>query len=233
MLPEVHSASHVGLVRRDGRLRGLLRGHRFRVCETAADVARALEVRRRVYGEECGYRVPVPDAYDARSWQLIAEDERTNDVVGSLRLTPRAGGPIEAEEYFRLPPDLTRGRTVEATRFSVLPTHRTARRVLPAVALGLFKLVIRYVIALEVDRVIVCAKPERVSTYEWIGFDRTGRSAPYRALGGLEHELLVTNPGAAIARSRDHRFWDFFVETDDPEIILPRARVWPSQARIA
>lgn len=227
MLPEVvPTAPSPTVRRRDGRLRGLLHGYRFRLCETAADIERALAVRRRVYGEECGYRVAIPDVYDGRSWLLLAEDARTGQAVGSLRLTPRAEGPIEAEEYFWLSPDVTRGRIVEATRFAILPEHRPGRRFLPAVALGLFKLAIRYVLSLGVDHVVVCAKPERVWTYEWIGFERTGRSAPYRKLGGASHELMVSHVGPAIARSRDHRFWDFFMESDDPEIVMPAPRSW-------
>lgn len=227
MLPEVvHGMPRPARHRRDGRLRGLLRGYRFRVCETAADVERALAVRRRVYGGECGYDVPIPDVYDARSWHLLAEDAATGAAVGSLRLTPRAEGPIEAEEYFWLPPELMRGRIVEATRFAILPEHRKGRRFLPAVALGLFKLGIRYVLLLGADRVIVCAREERVWTYEWIGFERTGRSAPYRKLGGAPHELMVNRVGAALERSRDHRFWDFFMAADDPEIEMPAPRLW-------
>jgi hypothetical protein len=233
MLPEVvHSVPRLA-GRRDGRLRGLLRGYRFRLCETGADVERALAVRRRVYGDECGYGVPIPDVYDARSWHLVAEDAATGTAIGSLRLTPRSEGPIEAEEYFWLPPDLTRGRIVEATRFAILPEHRTGRRFLPAVALGLFKLGIRYVLSLGADRVVVCAKPERVWTYVWLGFERTGRFAPYRKLGGASHELLVSPVGAAIARSRDHRFWDFFMESDDPEIEMPAPRPWGDVAHMS
>ncbi len=209
-------------VRRDGHLRGLLRGYRFRVCESPEDVRRALDVRRRVYRDECGYDVAIPDAYDAHSWMLLAEDAATGEAVGSLRMTPQAAGPLEATQYFLLPPSLTSGRVVEVTRFAILPSHRTGPRFLPAVALGLFKLCIRYVVRLGIDTVVVCAKPERVSTYEWIGFERTGRSAPYRALDGALHELLVSRVGSAIENSRGrHRFWEFFMESDDPEIVVP------------
>lgn len=232
MLPDLHDSDvRPPAGRRDGRLRGLLRGYRFRLCETEGDVSRALAVRRRVYADECGYDVPIPDAYDARSWLLLAEHMGTGETVGSLRLTPRVAGPIEAEEYFRLPSELTRGRIVEATRFAILPSHRTGRRLLPAVALGLFKLAIRYVLMLDADHVVVCARPERVWSYEWIGFERTGISAPYRKLAGASHELMVSPIAAAIERSRDHRFWDFFMESDDPEIVLPSVRAWPGVAR--
>ncbi|HEV7731919.1 MAG TPA: GNAT family N-acyltransferase [Candidatus Binatia bacterium] len=219
-------------VRRDGRLRNLLRGYRFRVCESPDDIRRALDVRRQVYRDECGYDVAIPDDYDARSWMLLALDADSGDAVGSLRMTPRAAGPIEAEEYFVLPPSLTSGRIVEATRFAILPSHRTGPRFLPAVALGLFKLCIRYVLALGADSVVVCAKPERVWTYEWIGFERTGRSAPYLTLDGSLHELMVSRVGSAIERSRGHhRFWEFLVESDDLEIVVPSPAAWPDVAR--
>src|SRR2546428_5292062 len=71
----------------------LLRGYRFSICEDAASVARALEVRRQVYRGACGYDVPIPDEYDGRSWLLLAEDVRSGEAVGSMRVTPRAAGP--------------------------------------------------------------------------------------------------------------------------------------------
>src|SRR5207244_9308548 len=94
----------------------LLRGYRFSVCEDAASVARALDVRRQVYRGACGYEVPVPDEYDGRSWLLLAEDMRTGEAVGSMRVTPRAAGPLECEEYLVLPPALRSASAVEITR---------------------------------------------------------------------------------------------------------------------
>src|SRR5213593_4781738 len=67
--------------------RRLLRGHRFSVCERPADVVRAIDVRRRVYNDVCGYEVPVPDQYDGRSWFLLAEHVPSGRAVGSMRVT--------------------------------------------------------------------------------------------------------------------------------------------------
>src|SRR2546426_3330410 len=102
----------------------LLRGYRFSVCEDAASVARALDVRQQVYRGACGYDVPIPDEYDGRSWLLLAEEVRTGEAVGSMRVTPRSAGPLEAEEYFVLPAALRSANVVEITRFAILPTHR-------------------------------------------------------------------------------------------------------------
>src|SRR5947207_4382285 len=122
----------------------LLRGYRFRVCTDPASFAAALDVRRRVYQGGCGYDVPVPDEYDGRSWLLLAEHEESGEAVGTMRITPRSAGPLEAEEYFRLPRHLLSPRTAEVTRFAILPEHRRGEGVMPSVSFGLFKLLINF-----------------------------------------------------------------------------------------
>src|SRR5437879_6262161 len=105
----------------------LLRGYRFSVCEDAASVARALEVRRQVYRETCGYEVPIPDEYDGRSWLLLAEDVRTGEAVGSLRVTPRAAGRLRPEEAFAVPPArLPEPGLGRQAAFQPLPLKRSA-----------------------------------------------------------------------------------------------------------
>jgi N-acyl-L-homoserine lactone synthetase len=200
---------------------GLLRGYRFRVCGSLESAARALAVRRKVYVGECGYDVPVPDEYDLRSWLLVAEQAATGEVVGSMRVTPRAGGPLEAEEYFDLPRYLVSPSVVEVTRFAILPSARPSGRFLPVVAMGLFKLVCNFVKRLDAQYVVVCAKAERVWTYQWLRFEPTGRTAAYGKLGNAPHELLVCDLRGGIARHRSHRYWEFFFETEHPEVVLP------------
>ena len=212
----------------------LLRGYRFSVCEDAASVARALEVRRQVYRDTCGYDVPIPDEYDGRSWLLLAEDVRTGEAVGSMRVTPRAAGPLEAEEYFALPPALRSARVVEITRFAVLPNHRDSRRFLPVVALGLFKLVSHFVVAAAgAEHAIVCSKAERIWSYEWMRFKRSGLVARYTKLGGAEHELMASDLRSGVGRHSDHRYWAFFFEIDHPEVVLPTRLPEPGLRRQA
>jgi len=211
---------------RNGRERSiftrLLRGYRFSVCEDAESVARALEVRRRVYQGSCGYEVPVPDEYDGRSWLLLAEDVRTGEAVGSMRVTPRAAGPLECEEYLVLPPALQSANVVEITRFAVLPNYRDSKRFLPVVALGLFKLVSHFVVAATgAEHAVVCCKAERIWSYEWMRFRRTRIVARYTKLGGCEHELLSCDLSSGVGVHSDHRYWTFFFEIDHPEVVLP------------
>ncbi|HJQ75592.1 MAG TPA: GNAT family N-acyltransferase [Gaiellaceae bacterium] len=207
--------------RQEALLGSLLRGYRFRVCEDADSAARALDVRRRVYRESCGYDVPVPDAYDGRSWLLLAEHVRSGDAVGSMRVTPRSGGPFEAEEYLDLPHSLTLPTAVEVTRFAILPEHRHSRRFLPVVALGLYKLVCRYTRELGTTDIVICAKPERSWAYQWLAFTRSGITCRYGKLDGAEHELLTCDVRGGMEKHRDHRYWGFVFETEHPEIVLP------------
>ena len=118
----------------------LLDGFRFRVCETAAQAASAIEVRRRVYRESAGYDVPVPDDVDPRSWLLMAEDVETGRTIGTVRLTPRSAGPIECEEYIDLPSFLATPQSIEITRLAILPEYRKTTMMIPAVSFGLFRL---------------------------------------------------------------------------------------------
>jgi N-acyl-L-homoserine lactone synthetase len=199
----------------------LLSGYRFRVCEDVASAIQALEVRRRVYIEGVGYSLPVPDAYDGRSWLLLAEDAESGKVVGSMRLTPRFGGPLEAEEYFTLPRELATPRTVEISRFAILPEHRTGRTFLPIVSVGLFKLAIEFLKGRGLRQVVICSKPERLWMYEWLRFKRSGLTARYAKLNNAEHELMSFDFTRLHQNFEGHPFEEVLLGIDYPEIVVP------------
>jgi N-acyl-L-homoserine lactone synthetase len=203
-------------------LAGLLTGYRFSVCDTDEEAAEALEIRRRVYVEGVGYDVPVPDAYDARSWLLLARDESTGKAVGSMRLTPRFAGPFELEEYFTLPKSLRGPKTIEINRFAILPEYRKGKTFLPVVSLGLFKTVMRFAESLGASKLVIASKPERIWTYEWLRFQRTGRTAQYGALDAVEHELLTFDFRKMAANFAGNPCDEFLRKFDDREVVLPR-----------
>jgi hypothetical protein len=205
----------------DTRLGQLLKGYRFSVCEGPAAAARALEVRRQVYVDGIGYDVPVPDEYDRRSWFLLAEDVEAGKAVGSMRITPRFAGELEAEEYFSLPPILRSPRVVEISRFAILPEYRKGKTFLPSVSVGLFKLGIAF-LRLRTDDVVICSKPERVWTYEWLCFEGTGLVARYAKLNNAEHELLVLDFRHIVKTYAGHPFEELLVGPPCPEVVVPR-----------
>jgi hypothetical protein len=196
----------------------LLDGYRFTVCRTPAEAARALDVRRRVYG--ASYDVPVPDEYDGRSWLLLAEDTRTGEAVGTLRMTPRFAGRLECEEYFTLPRHLATPSSVELNRFAILPEYRKGKTFLPSVSLGLFKMVMLIMRKIGAHHMVVASKPERIWTYEWLCFSRTGMTARYEKLAGAEHELLAADY-RAVSTLEGHPFRDFFRDIEYPQCVIP------------
>ena len=68
----------------------IFEGYRFHLCQTQYDWERAIAVRRSVYHDLSHYEVAIPDAYDDRSWLLLAEDVATGTAAGTMRMTPRA-----------------------------------------------------------------------------------------------------------------------------------------------
>jgi hypothetical protein len=216
-----HAASHNGSDSSE-LFDQILEGYRFRIAQDAATTAAALDVRREVYVGGSGYHIPVPDEYDAWSWFLVAEDLSTGKTVGSMRLTPRWAGPFEAEEYFRMPRDLVAPGAVEINRFAILPPYRKGKTFLPTVSVGLFKLLYDFLLWGGATSMIICSKAERIWTYEWLRFRRTGLSAPYGKLGAAEHELLALDVTRARSIYADHPFFEFFANPRS-QIELPEA----------
>src|SRR5262245_59540568 len=212
----------------EGRaLAGLLTGYRFVVCKEAVQAAAALAVRRQVYVESSGYDISVPDEYDARSWLLVALVADTGEAVGSVRITPRAAGLLEAEEYFTLPAWLRSPRAAEISRLAIVPAHRKSKTFLPVVSLGLFKLVHQVLMRLEAHYMVICSRPERLWTFEWMRFQRTGLSAHYRKLADAEHELLWYDFRRRAAILAGHPFREFFVAQEYPEVVVPESMPIP------
>ena len=205
----------------DPFLTGLLAGYRFNVCENFRDVADALAIRRQVYVDSSGYSVSVPDEYDRRSWLLLAREGNSGQAVGSVRITPRSAGPLEAEEYFTLPERLRSPRSAEISRLAILPAYRKSRTFLPVVSLGLFKLVMRFLESIHAEYMVICSRPERIWTFEWMRFRRSGLVARYTKLADAEHELLWYDFKRKERILEGHPFRGFFLEIEYPEVVLP------------
>jgi N-acyl-L-homoserine lactone synthetase len=204
----------------DSYLSTLLQGYCFRVAETAEEFAAALEIRREVYCGDFGYDVPVPDQYDHRSYLLIAEWVETGEIVGTMRVTPRELGPIEAEEFFTLPEQLDSPRAVEISRFAIKRSHRKTRTFLPTVACGLYKLLYEFSMLIGADCQIVCTKEEKLASYLSMGFSSTGIKKAYAALNGIEHELLHHDFNRLDEILKDNPFGELCF-TPLEEVVLP------------
>ncbi len=93
---------------------------------------------------------------------------------------------------------------------------------MPVVSLGLFKLLFRLLEGMNAHQMVIAAKPERIWTYEWVGFRRTGQTARYGTLDSIEHELLALDVRKVGERLAGHPFEAFFMHLDYREVVLPR-----------
>src|SRR5213594_1028529 len=86
----------------------------------------------------------------------------------------------------------------------------------------LFKLMMRFVTErLGAAHVVMCAREERIWTFEWLRFQRTGIVARYAILGNVEHELLTMDLGNRLHDRGDLGLAEFLFDTEHPEIKLP------------
>ncbi len=183
--------------------RTLLHGYRFRVCEDEESAARAVALRR-----DGG------DAYDTRSWLLVAEHVATGETVGTLRITPRLLGPLAAEEHVALPRDLALAKSFELSRLEIACGARSST--VAAVTAGLFKLAYEFCLYMGSECQIACADRETAATYVAFGFRET---APVASAGGrvlLAHDFRRAGTGL-----RGNRFHELFCELDVAEVVLP------------
>ncbi len=205
----------------DNGFAGLLKDYRFRIADTAEEFAAALELRREVYCGDFGYDIPVPDEYDHRSWLLVAESVESGEIVGTMRITPREYGTVEAEEYFRLPTHLASRRVIEISRFAIKRSHRKTSTFLPVISLGLFKLCYEFSLFIGADYQIVCSKAEKMWTYLSMGFRSTGITKKYEKLNGAEHELLFHEFRRAVVTLEGNPFHELFCEASFDEVSVP------------
>ena len=199
----------------------ILEGFRFQVCQDPWQAAQAIEVRRQVYREDAGYDLPVPDEYDRRSWLITAQEISTGRIVGSIRVTPRFSGRLEAEEYFSLPAYLRTPKAFEISRFAILPAYRKGKTFLPVVSLGLFKAVQMLLKRVGAHYMVICAKPERVWTFEWIRFEHTGLTAKYTKLNDAEHALLAYDFTQEHETMSDHPLRAYWLDIQYPQVNVP------------
>jgi hypothetical protein len=82
---------------------------------------------------------------------------------------------------------------------------------------------LRLLESMNARHMVIASKPEKIWTYEWCGFERTGRTAKYGALDAIDHELLSLDTRKVGERlGAAHPFHDFFTSMDLREVVLPK-----------
>jgi hypothetical protein len=89
------------------------------------------------------------------------------------------------------------------------------------VSLGLFKLVREFAARIGARHLLVCSRPERIWTYEWMLFRTTGLKARYAKLNDAEHELISLDLHRVFEHADTHPFGPFFRDAQYAEVELP------------
>jgi hypothetical protein len=190
-------------------------------------------LRRAAYSKYLGDAAQpfeAPDAIDARPSTVVfaAQSKTDGRVVGSLRITSNADGPLPLEQSTTLPAWLATRRLAEFTRFV---TEREPHD--PRLAPLLMKAAFLYAESVGIEALVVASRAKMAERYALLGFEDVvpGQWVPLAHAGNLEHRILRLDLVGIRERYKalGHPMYTLAVETDHPDISLaPRG---PAYAR--
>jgi hypothetical protein len=188
----------------------------------ARDLANVAALRARCYGRHVPAmhaRLIEPERQDLQTDArlLLAEDRRSGQAIGTLRIEHNCGRALTVEASVGLPPALRGAHVVEAARLCI-------ERGSPVqVRLALFKALYCHCQAERVDWIVVAARHPLTRMYKALMFDDLlpqTDDIPMRHAAGLPHRLLGLNVATAPAdwHAAAHPLDGFMVQTLHPDI---------------
>ena len=139
-------------------------------------------------------------------------------MVSSIR-DPALRRNARGGEYFTLPAPRAARRTRLPLRDP--PGYRKGKTFLPVVSRP-FKTVQTRSRRVGAHYMVICAKPERVWTFEWIRFEHTGLTARYTKLNDAEHALLAYDFTAEKDTMSDHPLRAYWLDIVYPQVVVPK-----------
>ncbi len=190
-----------------GELKAPLLDFRCEVA-TGAAIDQVMEIRRKVYIEEFGFRLAdgsPRDPLDERSYQLLATSA-SGEGVGSLRLTDAPARPFEIEAFLDLTPFVSPDRhPAEITRLCILPPYRRISRA-AFVHLAILDRVLRLARQLGATDFIASTRSDLSAFYEYLLFETyPGAVYQHPEIGGAEHTLMRLDLTTVVERYRRFR----------------------------
>lgn len=189
------------------------------VAETPEDTQRCLDIRKTIFGDELKrkltkvkYSPADMDQYDERSVHIACLDNKTNQIVGSVRITramDMANSPEDVRAYrMDLFPTEMWPRMWIASRLAVLKEHRHG----PA-ALNLARECYKYCFANDCLVSLIVCEPNFYPMYRRLGYVPLGKVTPspfggyrlplYFVIHDYEHMQAVSSPFLSIAKEHD------------------------------
>jgi hypothetical protein len=172
-------------------------GFSIRLARTQKQVMRAVKMRSDAYGRhlpEFAETLKTPEKYDASSDTVVflAEPRDKGDPFGTMRLQVCTKSPLLIEESIDLPDFIGRRPRVSVTRLAVKPGHQSR-----IVKMLLFKAMLQYCLALQIDWIVIAARPPVDRTFVALGFTDIfdeGKLYPIKSANEKLHRVLVMSP---------------------------------------
>jgi len=180
-------------------------------CRVASgtDIARAIEIRRKVYVEEFGFSLGGNDGsdnFDRKAYHLLVTNTNNGEPVASLRLLDAPDRPFEVESFVDICTIIGRDRhPAEVSRFCVLlPYRRVSRQMF--VHLSILEAFLRLSRELGVTDLIAWAREELLGFYKYILFEILEEyTFDHPKIGNRKHTLMRLDLTSLEERYKERR----------------------------
>lgn len=195
-----------------------------RVAHTAHDLAKAAAVRYEGYARHLDAalteRLREPEPMDRAPGVavLLAESRVDGSALGTLRIQTNAFQPLALEQSFTLPDEMANDRCAEVTRLAV--TQAIHSRVVKTV---LLKAAFFWCERMGVRYVLVTARSPLDRQYARLMFRDVRPElgfVPLPHVFHLPHRVMYCDIAKARTDGVDHPLYDFWFNTDHPDIDL-------------
>lgn len=144
---------------------------RVRIVRTEEHLSKAVRIRAESYGRhhpEVAELLQAPEEADRAPFALVllAESKQDGTALGTMRIETNARSPLMIERLLPRDSRYAAKTTAFVTRLAVKGGGREAS----LVKLALFKALVRYCLACQIDWILVTARPPMDRQYEALGF---------------------------------------------------------------
>lgn len=149
---------------------------------------------------------------------LLAESKADGEQLGTLRIQTNRHRPLALEQSYTLPPSMAEAACAEVTRLAV--AQRSESRLVKTV---LLKAAYLWCEAQGVRYVLVTARSPLDRQYARLMFrdvDPQQGFVPLAHVFGLPHRVMVCDIARARQDGAGHPLYDFWFNTDHPDIVL-------------
>lgn len=194
-----------------------------RLARSEEHLISAIKVRSEAYSRhlpDMGEMLRLPEEVDTSIGMIVflAESKMTGEAIGTLRIQKCDEESLLIEDSIELPVEMKHRPRISVTRLAV-----KAGRESKEVKLALFKAMLLYCLAMQIDWIVIAARSPIDRTFEYLGFDdvfEKGKNYPIQSARNKLHRILVMCP-RTLERTyfaQEHALHGFFFRQFHPDI---------------